>query len=66
MMLSETLSPKAKQGMQTLHITFEEAFLREKIRTVEINSSSADFNGPDITVMTPERRIPDPLQIQKI
>ena len=65
MMLSETLSPKAKHGMQTLHITFEEAFLREKIRTVEINSSSADLMDPDITVMTPERRITDPLQILK-
>ena len=65
MMLSETLSPKAKHGMQTLHITFEEVFLREKIRTVEINSSSADLADPDIIVMTPERRITDPLQILK-
>jgi len=65
MMLSETLSPKAKHGMQTLHVSFEEVFLRKDIRTVDINASAADLKDPDITVITPERRIADPLQILK-
>lgn len=62
-MLSETIRPEAKHGMQTLHLTFEEIFLKEKVRIVEINSSSEDLADPDITVLTPERSNTDPLQI---
>ena len=62
-MLSETLSPEAKHGMQTLHLPFDEIFRREKVRIIEINSSSTDLADPDITALTPERHNTDPLQI---